>query len=507
MMPTVPVSGLLQTAALPSMAQPVIGGVAIAYFVVVAAIGVWATRRTRSASDFFVAGQGIGLFTLAIATMAATLSGFAFIGGPGLVYSIGLGAVFIILPAALTNSMGAWVLAKRLRLLAEVREMITIPDAIGARFQSPLAQGLAAVAILVAVVGYMATNLLALGLVIDAIFDLGRGPSIWIGTLIILAYSVSGGILAGIYNDVFQGVLMAVASTLVFFFALQAGGGLSNVSTTLMTHDAALLSPWGKLSPLAALSFYFVFGLGSLGQPHVAHKFFMLRDARRLKWFPLLMTFGLFLTLLLFAGVGLVMKALVLSGAAEPLAVADDATPTFLLRFTPLPLAAVVFSAVAAAIMSTVNSFMSIGAAALTHDLPVAFGSRVANELRWGRIWTVILTVVAAGVAQAAGTLVALLGVFGWGLFASTLVPSLAIGLNWQGATRAGAIASIGIGLVTTLLLESLAFFKMFTFPAGVTATAIALVLSLLVFVGVSWLTRASAASTLSPDVRAVMEA
>ncbi len=498
---------LLQNAQLPSMSQPIIGGVAVAYFLVVAVIGIWATRRTKTASDFFVAGQSLGLFTLAIAAMAATLSGFAFIGGPGLVYSIGFGAVFIILPAALTNSMGAWVMAKRLRLLAEVREMITIPDAIGARFQSPSAQGLAALAIVIAVVGYMATNLLALGLVIDAIFGIGRSPAIWLGMLIVLAYSVSGGIMAGIYNDVFQGLLMAVASTLVFAFALKSGGGLAGISQTILSHDPTVLAPWGKLSPLAALSFFFVFGLGSLGQPHIAHKFFMLKDARRLKWFPLVMTLALSLTLLLFVGVGLAMKALVLSGQAAPLGSADDATPTFLLQFTPLPLAALVFSAVAAAIMSTVNSFMSIGSAALTHDIPLAFGTRVANELRWGRIWTVVITIGAAIVAQYAGVLVALLGVFGWGLFASTLVPSLALGLNWQGATRAGAIASIGTGLVTTLTLESLAFFKVFTFPSGVTATALALVLSLLVFVGVSWLTRDTAASTLSADVRAVMEA
>ena len=501
------IAALLQTAAVPPLAKPVIGGVAVGYFIIVAVIGIWATRKTKSAADFFVAGQGLGLFTLAIAAMAATLSGFAFIGGPGLVYSLGLGAVFIILPAALTNSMGAWVLAKRLRLLAEVREMITIPDAIGARFQSPLAQGLAGVAIVLAVIGYMATNLLALGLVIDAIFGIGRTPAIWIGTLIILAYSVSGGILAGIYNDVFQGVLMAVASTFVFSFALQAGGGLSGISQTIMAQDPAILGPWGKLTPLAALSFFFVFGLGSLGQPHVAHKFFMLKDARRLKWFPLVMTFALFLTLLLFVGVGLVVKALVLSGRMAPLGTADDATPTFLLQFTSLPLAAVVFSAVAAAIMSTVNSFMSIGSAAITHDLPVAFGWRVKDELRWGRIWTVVLTLGAAVVAQASGTLVAFLGVFGWGLFASTLVPSLALGLNWQGATRAGSVWSILTGLVITLTLESLSFFKVFSFPSGVTATAIALVASLLVFVAVSWLTRATAAATLSPDVRAVMEA
>ena len=180
----------------PVNARSTIAAVGLVYFGIVAVIGVWATKRTRSASDFFVAGQGLGFVTLAIAAMAATLSGFAFIGGPGLVYSLGLGAVFIVLPAALTNSMGAWVLAKRLRLLAEVREMITIPDAIGARFQSPAARDCPPLPSSGRdqLHGH---DLLALGLVVQATFR-SAAPAIWIGTLIVLAYSVSGGILAGI---------------------------------------------------------------------------------------------------------------------------------------------------------------------------------------------------------------------------------------------------------------------------------------------------------------------
>jgi Na+/proline symporter len=497
---------VIQSTALPPLAQPIIVGVAVAYFAVVAAIGAWATRRTRTASDFFVAGQGIGLWPLAIASMAATLSGFAFIGGPGLVYSVGVGAVFIILPVSLTNAMGAWVLAKRMRLLAEVRDMITVPDAIGARYRSRLAQGLAAVAILIAVVGYMATNVLALGLVIDAIFGVGLVWGIWIGTLITLAYSVSGGILAGVYTDVFQGSLMALASVLVFVYVLEAGSGLSGISRTILGADPGFLGPWGKLTPLAALSFFFVFGLGSLGQPHVVHKFYMLRDPRRLKWYPLIMTVALFVTLLLYVGVGLAVKSLVVTGAMPALGRPDDATPTFLLRFTPLLLAALVFSGVAAAIMSTVNSFMSIGAAALTHDLPVAFGRRVGNELRWGRISTVVIAVIASLVAQASGTLVAFLGIFGWGLFASTLVPALAIGLNWQGATRAGAVASIATGIVVTLVFETLAYFKVYSFPAGVTVSGLSLVASVLVFLVVSHLTRASEGAAIDADIRLVME-
>ena len=476
------------------------------YFIVVAAIGAWATKRTRTAADFFVAGQGIGLWPLAIAAMSATLSGFAFIGGPGLVYQAGLGAVFIVLPLSLTNAMGAWVLAKRLRLLAEVRTMITIPDAIAARYDSRAAQGLSGVAILIAVVGYMATNILALGLVINAIFGIGLGWGIWIGTLITLAYSVSGGILAGVYTDVFQGSLMAAASVLVFAFVLRIGGGMGDMSRAILGADPAFLGPWGKLSPLAALSFFFVFGLGSLGQPHVIHKFYMLKDPRRLKWYPLIMTSALFVTLLLYVGVGLAVKTLVVRGEMPPLATPDDATPVFLLRFTPVLLAGLVFSGVAAAIMSTVNSFMSIGAAALTHDLPVAFGRRVGNELFWGRVSTVVISLLAAIVAQMPGALVAFLGVFGWGLFASTLVPSLAIGLNWEGATREGAVASIASGLGITLVLETLSYFKIVRFPGGGTVSGIALVMSILIFFAVSRLTRGGRGSAIAPDVRVIME-
>ena len=497
---------LLQGGSLPPLAQPTIVGVALLYFAVVAAIGVWATRQTKSASDFFVAGQGIGLWTMAIAAMAATLSGFAFIGGPGLLYNVGLGAVFIILPIGVTGTLGAWTMAKRLRLLGEVRGLITVPDAIAARFQSRAARGLSAVAMLVAIVGYMATNILALGLVIDAIFGTGLTAGLWIGMAITLAYSVSGGILAGVYTDLFQGGVMALASILVFLYTIKVGGGPAGFAGTILPADAPFLAPWGKMTPLAALSFFFVFGIGSLGQPHVVHKFYMLRDPRKLKWYPMIMSAAIVISQLLFIGVGLAVKALVVRGELPPLARADDATPAFLLQFTPLLLSAIVFSGVAAAIMSTVNSFMSVGAAALTHDLPIAFGRKVGNELLWGRISTVAISLVATFVAGMSGTLVAFLGIFGWGLFASTLVPALAIGLNWTGATRAGAIASISTGLVVTLVFETLAFMKVFSFPAGVTATALALVSSLLVFFVVSWFTRHTAASTLSDDVRFVME-
>src|SRR5207302_2868356 len=119
-----------------------------------------------------------------------------------------------------------------------------------------------------------------------------------------------------------------------------------------------------------------------------------------------------------------------------------------------------------------------------------------------GRSITVLIAIAAAITAQRSGTMVAFLGIFGWGLFASTLVPALAVGLNWQGATRAGAIASIATGLVVTLALETAAYRKAFTFPAGVTASAVAMVSSFLVFFTVSWVTRGRGTGAIDAHVR-----
>jgi Na+/proline symporter len=489
---------------IPAIRGAAVLAAAALYLAGLAAVGLWASRRTRTGQDFFAAGRRIGPVTLALAAMAATLSGFTFIGGPGLLYARGFGALFIFLPVSLSAALSAWVLGVRLRLLGEARGLVTIPEAIGARYRSPAARRLAALSLLVAVVGYLATNFLALGLVTDALFGTGRVGGIWVGALVVLAYSIGGGILAGVYADVFQGSIMALASFLVFRLAMEVGGGLPDISRLLLEREPAFLAPWGTSSPLAGLSLFFVFGLGVLGQPHVLHKFYMVRDPLRLRWYPLAMTTAMVVTLLLLFGVGLAVKTEVLRGNLPPLASPDDATPAFLLRYASPALAGVLFAGVMAAIMSTVNAFLNIGAAALVRDLRAGGTAEPRHELRRGRVATLAIGVAAALAAQSAGTLVALLGIFGWGLFAATLVPSLGLGLTWTGGTRAGALASMATGLAITLAGELLGFLGLVTLPEGVTVSGLALATSLLVYLGVSGVGRRGRAPP-DPDVGAII--
>ena len=57
---------------LPSVAQPAVITVGLLYFAVIVGISVWAARRTRTANDFFVAGKGIGLVALTVASVSVS---------------------------------------------------------------------------------------------------------------------------------------------------------------------------------------------------------------------------------------------------------------------------------------------------------------------------------------------------------------------------------------------------------------------------------------------------
>jgi Na+/proline symporter len=282
----------------------------------------------------------------------------------------------------------------------------------------------------------------------------------------------------------------------------------------------AFLDPLGTVPALTAFGFVFVFGVGVLGQPHMLHKLYMLRDPAALRWLPLVLGGSQSVCLLLWLGVGLAVPALVAQGRMAPLANPDDATPAFVLGFLPAALAGLVFAALLAAIMSTANSLLNLGAAALARDLPRALrrrgreGRPRRDELAAGRAATVALALAAGACAWLYDDLIALLGTFAFGAFAAALAPALAVGLNWKRVPAAAASASIATGLVLSLGLELLARpgappWLRVPLAEGALPAAVALAGSFTVLLAVTgWhLLLRRPAPPLDPDVAAVMEA
>lgn len=489
---------------IPITQSPVIIVCVVLYLVCCFAIGWWALRRTRDSADFFIAGRSLGMVVMTIATMASIMSGFGFVGGPGLVYESGMSSLWMTFPATIGFTLSWVLLGKRLRLLGECRDILTLPDAVAVRYGGRWPRFMMALALVLGVIGYLGTQVMAIGVVLVAVLDVSLPVALLIGLGVLAFYTVAGGILAGVYNDVFQGFIMMIASAAVLYYALRSGGGLSHISETLWAMDPRFIGPWGARGPLAALSWYLLFGLGWMGQPHGITKFLMLRDPRDLRWGALLTGLVYMICSLLWMSIGLAMRALVETGSQQPLANPDLAAPIFLMQYTPAVVAGVVFAGLLAAIMSTANSFLNIGAAALVRDIPIAWKQRtLRRELFWSRIATVALLLLSAVFALYMENLVALLGVFGWGTFAAAIVPSVAIGLNWKRATGAACVASVGISLALNFSLELAARHKLYTLPYGMNVGAFSLLVSLLVFIVVSWLTRPQ---PLPADVNAVMD-
>ncbi|MEM6963819.1 MAG: hypothetical protein AAF573_03570 [Bacteroidota bacterium] len=477
------------------------------YMLLCILVGIWALRKTKSTHDFFMAGRDLGIAVTAFAVFSSTLSGFGFVGGPGLVYKMGMSSVWMVVCIIMGYNISFFLLGKRLRLFAELGQSISLPDVVKLRYGKNSTSLLTAVAILLGVFGYLATQILAMSVVLKDILveteflaNISLEMCVLVSCSILVFYSVTGGIVASVYSDLIQGGVMVVAATLVFLTAMYTyDGGFTEINRIIQNDDPEATSPWGTLGMIGSLSWLFVFGLGGSGQPHVITKMMMYKKVSDARYILPTTAFGYLFSALLWISIGLVMRALVLSGAQPELANADAAASQFLQNYAHPVLAGIVFAGLFAAIMSTADAFLNIGTAAVMHDIPKALGFHFKNKLFWARMTTFLITVVAAVFALYTGDLVAILGAFGWGTFAAAIVPVVTVGFNWKQGTWLAANVAIISSLSTNFYLK---IFKV-PIPYNIDVGALSLIISLTLFVGISLFSKPP---KLDEDVEAVME-
>ncbi len=429
------------------------------------AVGLFALRRTGGVADFFAAGRRLGAFRAGLAVAATAFSGFVFLGGPGLTGEIGFGSLFIVVPAGFTAALLCRTVGRRLALTAEASGALTLPEALAFRFGGQpgarLATGLAAAGILLGSVIYLGVQFAALALAARFAFpELGLSGGLALGAGIVMAYSLAGGMTASVNTDVLQGIVMAGAAAVVFAWAMASVSGPAGLGATVGAgpDGARLLDPLGSLTPAGGFGLAFLFSVGTLGQPHLLHKFLMLRRPEALRFLPIVVGGAQGLGLLVWIGLGAAVLAGSAAGRLGAVGHPDEAALALLaLPETPGLLPGLVAAAVLAAIMSTSDAFLNLGAAALTRDLPRAFGRTRGGSLGAARLGSVAVAAAALLVAalhRQGDGLIAYLGTLGFGAFAATLAPTLLLGFAWERVTaRAAALAMAG-GLAALAALE-----------------------------------------------------
>ncbi len=422
-------------------------------------IGAWAARKTRGAADFFAAGRQLGAFRAGLGAAASSFSGFVFLGGTGLMHEVGTGALFLVVPIGFTAALVCRTVGRRLALIAEASGAYTIPEALRFRFGSRFPAGVAAVAILLGSVLYLGVQAAALSLAMRFAFpDLGVAASLGIGLAVLLAYSLLGGMIASVNTDVFQGLLMAAGALFAFTFVLDHLGGFGETVATLERLAPEQLAPTGSWPPGTGVGMMLLFGLGVFGQPHSLHKFLMLKSPDALRFLPMVLGGAHALSLLVWIGLGLGAMVFAAEGRLGELGHPDEAAFLVLgAAEAPALLLGLVTAALLAAILSTADTFLNLGAAALVRDIPRALGHAGWSGLRAARGAALLVGLVALGIAAAhlgGGELIAWLGTLAFGAFASGLAPVLTLGLLLPEVSARCAGLAMAAGLASHLLLE-----------------------------------------------------
>ena len=379
------------------------------YFVVIAGIGVWATRGPRTAERYFVAGRSIPMWAVAFTIMATIISTGTFVGHPGTAYQKGLILLVphLLVPFVLLAVAKVVVPFYRRVVKMSAYEYIGQRFGLGGRFYTSF--------------GFLADRIFDLGvtLVTTALainvltgWDL-KTVILGVGVFTIL-YTMIGGMEAVVWTDVVQGVVLMIGGLFVLgrlMFAPEAGAPFAVVAET-WRQGKLTLGSWDlslKTFTDPALTTTWLFCLAYAVQwtrryatdQHIVQRYLVAKSdeaASRAAFVSALLCVPVFVV---FMFAGACLAGFFSLANVPPPAVPDSAMPYFLANFMPVGLLGLVVAAVLAAAMSTVSADLSSVGTVLTKDYFLHFKPDASDRacLLCGRLMIAgggALTVIAA---------------------------------------------------------------------------------------------------------------
>jgi SSS family solute:Na+ symporter len=453
----------------------------VAYFLVVAAVAVIAGRREKVAADYFLAGRNLPWWVIGISLIASNISTEHFVGMAGSAVDFGLAIASYEWMAAITLVIVArYFLPKYLKL-----GITTMPEYLEKRFDVRSRSFLAFYMILAYVFVAMATVLYSGGLALQTIFDLPLGWGIVILAVFAGAYTAYGGLKAVVWSDVIQGIMLLAGGAIITVIGLKAVGGWDVVMAEAGDRFHTVLPLNHPELPWFAIFFgglwianLFYWGANQF----ITQRTLAARDVKH----------GLYGTVFA-AYIKLVIPfIIVIPGIIAAIMYKDELTrsdmayPLLIERLLPTGLTGLMFAALMAAIMSSLDSMLNSSATIFTVDIYNRHLRKDVSQhhlITVGRISTVVALICAAAWAP---FLISFERVFSyiqefWGLITPGVAVVFLGGLFWKGATARAAAWTMGLTLPVTivvkLLTPGLAFLDQM-WVAGLTLIALLVVIS-----------------------------
>lgn len=448
-------------------------------------------QRSTSVADYYVGGRRLGGLVLGVSFFATYASTNSYIGNAGKGYSYGAPWLLMVVMMLVFTYLSWRFVAPRMRRLTAAWGSVTLPDYLVSRFISHQDSnpGLArllrlscGLVIVFASLLYMLAIFKGSGNLLQLFLGVPYEMAVGISLVIVVMYTSVGGFHSVVRTDLLQGVLMLFGAVSIFYCVTQAAGGVgvlvemqqAPATAHLFTRDAGV--------PLVLLIGIALAGsLKLLVDPRQLSRFYGLKDERSVRvglWTALI---GIAVIQLCLFPIGIYAHQL-LTAVTDT----DMIVPTLVNdpSIFPLWLSDLLIVAIIAAAMSSMDSVLLVAASVFCHDIwsPLRSTQLAPQKtVALTRGFVVLFAVTGAVLALRPPGGIVEITILSGSLYAVCFLPSVLLGLHWRRGSAIAVLASMGLGVLTLLVWRGLGY------NATVHEVFPALMVSLMVYVGVSW--------------------
>lgn len=332
----------------------------LAYILVQLVIGFIVSRRVKSSADYIVAGRRVGPLLGTFSMFATWFGAETCVGSAGRFYSEGMAG-------GATDPFGYSIALFLMGLVFAAplwrRHLTTLADLFKQRFGGGV-ERFAALLMAPTSVFWAAGQIRAFGNVLHASSELNLLAAITLATGVVVIYTCSGGMLADIFTDFFQGIVLILG--IILLFVILALHPDVSLFTQLKQVPAERLQIFGgpEISRWEVLELWSVTILGSIVAQELAARALASRSpniARRsaLQGSALYLAIGL-----IPAALGLIGPSL-LPNLDSP----ETFLPALARQYLPTALYVLFVGALVSAILSTVDSTLLAASSLVTRNV------------------------------------------------------------------------------------------------------------------------------------------
>ncbi|MEQ1885900.1 MAG: sodium:solute symporter [Bryobacteraceae bacterium] len=334
-----------------------------AYFLTVFAIGLYHSRKKDTTREYFLAGGHVGWFAVGASLFSTNISSEHFIGLAGAGATTGLATSCYELSAAFCLFLLAWLFLPHYMR----SKVFTMPEFLEKRFDGRSRWYLTMVSLFAYVFTKISVHLYAGAILMR---EVAGWDFLTTSILLVIAtgiYTISGGLAAVIYTDLFQTFVLITGAVVLSVIGLDKAGGFAGLRAALPSDFFHMIKPasdpafpWpGTTMGVIILGIWYWCTDQSIVQKTLSAK--NLSAGRKGSFFcaalKVLPVFCLVLP-------GLIAKTLY---GAE--ITGDNAFPTLVVKLMPPGLKGLMVAALMAALMSAMSSVLNSCSTLITMDV------------------------------------------------------------------------------------------------------------------------------------------